>query len=146
MKRQLTAEQTKARDERRASFRKLCKTIADMGESERLALAAKIGVVTCEGHELSFHNQCLLALQMPQASVVGGFRQWIKAGRAVQKGQHGAMIWVPIGGKKSEPGTTPDASNGEPDDTRFIMATIFDVSQTAEIETGKPETAELIAA
>lgn len=157
MKKQLTSVQIAARDERRAKFRSLCTQISKMGEAERLLLASKMpGVVTCEGHALSLHNCCLLALQCPSATIVGGFKQWQKQGRAVTKGEHGFMIWVPIGGRKlgEQSATVPaavesGASSGEPDETRFIMATIFDVAQTHEIETSAPqssETAELIAA
>lgn len=157
MKKQLTAAQIAARDERRAKFRGLCKQIANMGETERLILAAKMpGVVTCEGHALSLHNCCLLALQCPSATIVGGFKQWQRQGRAVTKGEHGHMIWVPTGapklGERSEPAALVEpGANGssEPSEHHFIMATIFDVSQTHEIETTQPEPStvgELIAA
>jgi len=143
MKRTLTPDQIAARDERRAKFRNICKQVAQMGETERLTLAAKMpGILTCEGHELSFHNVCLLALQCPSATIIGGFRQWIKQGRAVMKGQHGSTIWAPINGRPY-PGTNtgrPDQFTkyeypDEPDETRFIMASVFDISQTQEIET-----------
>lgn len=141
MKRQLTPAQIEARDKRRAQFRGLCKQVANMGETERLALASRMaGMVTCEGHALSLHNCCLLALQCPAATIVGGFKQWQRQGRAVTKGEHGFMIWVPIGGKKSDGASTLASAEGtEPDETRFLMATIFDVSQTHEIESSVPE-------
>ncbi len=139
MKRELTPAQIEARDKRRAQFRSICKQVADMGETARLTLAAKMQglLVTCEGHSLSLHNCCLIALQMPAATILGGFKQWQKQGRAVTKGQHGLMIWVPISGNKKEaPASTPTATTDgtEPDETRFIMATMFDISQTHEIE------------
>jgi hypothetical protein len=118
----------------------LVKQVADMTEEQKAALVARIGAVpTCEGHALSLANTMLLLMQMPNVSMVGGFRQWLRAGRCVQKGQHGAMIWIPLGKRK----------NGEPDATdeedpieeapktngngkgRFIIGTVFDISQTA---------------
>ena len=118
----------------------MCKQIADMGESGQAVLAAKLHgqVVTCEGHALSFHNSCLLALQLPGATVVGGFRQWINAGRAVVKGQHGAMIWVPVGRPTLEaglPGASAETQGEDGDKPGFIMGMVFDIGQTQEIET-----------
>lgn len=147
MKRQLTPEQIEKRDARRAKFRVLVKQVADMGDSERAMLAARMGnLVTCEGHVLSIHNSCLLATQCPTATVVGGFRQWLKHGRAVIKGQHGAMIWVPVGGRNNDvplDGSTSNSAvvDGQPSgdsDRRFIIGTVFDISQTQEIEAGHP--------
>lgn len=139
MKRQLTAEQIAKRDERRATFRALWKRVADMPELERIQVTNKLGLITCEGHQFSLGNMMLIALQNPHASVLGGFRQWINHGRAVRKGEHGCMIWVPIGGGKAE--TAMDAApasqpTGDGDnETRFIIGTVFDISQTDEIQT-----------
>lgn len=133
MKKQLTAEQIAKRDERRAKFKALWKTVAEMPEPDRVAMANKAGIRTCEGHALSARNQCLIALQCPAASIVGGFRQWIKQGRAVMKGQHGAMIWVPTGGRTAAPadGSTEPTTAG--DEVRFCIGTVFDIGQTVEI-------------
>jgi hypothetical protein len=137
MKRQLTAEQTAKRDERRAKFKALWKQVAAMPELERVHLAAQYGFRTVEGRELSLCNSMLIALQLPGASVLGGFRQWIKAGRCVRKGQHGAMIWVPTGCRKAgEPAESPingsPVPDGEGQDTRFMIGTVFDIAQTEE--------------
>ena len=126
MKRTLTAEQQAARDERRAKFRKLAKQVADMEPEQRSQLAMKMPVVTVEGRTLSPFNCCLITSQNPTATVVGGFRQWIASGRAVRKGEHGLCLWVPTGKKAPE---------GEPDEVHFLIGTVFDVSQTDEIET-----------
>lgn len=136
MKRELTAEQQAARDERKAKFRSLWKQVAAMPVERRVLLSRQYGFRTCEGHELSLGNQMLVALQHPTASVLGGFLQWLKHGRAVKKGEHGVMIWVPTGGRKAE--VTAEGAepvNGESEDeTRFIIGTLFDVSQTGEVE------------
>jgi len=81
MKRQLTAEQEAARKARKEKFGALWKQVAAMPELERVQLAMRLGIVTCEGHELSLCNTMLIALQNPTASIVGGFRQWLKHGR-----------------------------------------------------------------
>lgn len=92
-------------------------------------IATKFGIVTIEGHVLSVFNQCFLYFQSGEMerppSVVGGFRQWLKAGRCVKLGQHGMIIWVPSS-KKDD--------NGLVTDTNFFTATVFDISQTKEIE------------
>lgn len=91
-----TPEQHAAALERRAAMRKLAKQISDMVPAQRAELAARFPVVTIEGRALSVFNSCLVATQSPNATVVGGFRQWIKAGRGVRKGEHGMAIWVPL--------------------------------------------------
>lgn len=146
MKRNLTPEQAAARDARKAKFKTLWKQVAAMPELERISLSNKLGLVTCEGHALSIGNQMLVALQCPSASVLGGFRQWLKHGRCVRKGEHGAMIWVPTGGRTNTTpldGTTGNSAvvDGEPaeaSDRRFIIGTVFDISQTEELEAEHP--------
>lgn len=148
MKRQMTAEQQAKHAERKAKFRALWKTVANMPELDRIQLSNKLGLVTCEGHSLSIGNQMLIALQCPTATVLGGFRQWLKHGRAVRKGEHGCMIWVPCGGRKNDlplDGTTSgvsavaDGAPSDADDTRFIIGTVFDIAQTQEVETGSAD-------
>ena len=129
MKRTVTPEQQQAALERRQKFYALAKSISDMPEGERTALAAKFPVIaTVEGRALSLHNQILVASQCPSATLVGGFRQWIAAGRAVMKGEHGLMIWIPRIPKQDDSGEI----GGE---VRFIIGTVFDVSQTIEVQT-----------
>jgi len=127
MKRQLTQEQIQARDERRAQFRAIWKQVAAMPETERLAMAAKYGYRTCEGHAFSVANTMLIAFQ-GGGSVFGGFRQWQKFGRAVRKGEHGRAIFIPLGHKAI------DQASGEAstvmDESRFGTAYVFDISQT----------------
>jgi hypothetical protein len=133
-RRQPTPEQRAATEARRERFRALAKRISEMSETERADLAARMGsVVTIEGRVLSVHNTCLIAAQNPVATVVGGFAQWLKHGRAVKKGQHGLMIWVPIAARKGdEPAPEPAGDAESNDGPRFIMGTVFDVSQTEE--------------
>ena len=138
MKRQLTEEQKAKSAERKAKFRALWKTVAATPELERIQKFGKLGIITVEGHELSLANMMLVAMQKPGATVVGGFRQWIKQGRAVRKGEHGAMIWCPTE-KKVEKGTmnpAGEAGSVEAMETHFIIGTVFDIGQTDEIEVG----------
>jgi hypothetical protein len=135
MKRKLTPEQETARDERKLRFRALVKQIANMPELERVQLSNKFSVVTCEGRALSLHNTLLLALQCPTATVVGGFRQWLKQGRAVRKGEHGSTIWIPrLKGKES---AEPAAADAVEPELSFLTGTVFDVGQTEPVQDTK---------
>jgi len=101
-----------------------------MPKEKQEEIAVKLGTVTCEGHRLSTHNMIFLFCQDQGAhplAMVGGFRQWKKAGRQVQKGEHAAgYIYVPLGVKKD---------GEETDGVRFRLVPVFDVTQTEEIET-----------
>lgn len=166
--RTLTEEQKAKAQERRERFKALWKTISDMTDEQRQAIADKYGFVSCEGHSYSPNNHMLIAMQCPTASVLGGFRQWIKQGRAVRKGEHGIMIWVKSGERKGEApqaqAEEPSAveahdilsdapvTPGKPNGKRrsgFIVGTVFDISQTAEIggqETENKQELESVAA
>ena len=124
-RRQPTEAQKQATQEKRAKMRLLAAQIAKLSDVQRQEIVDRLGLVTVEGRSLSVHNQCMLALQVPEASVVGGFRQWQLAGRMVIKGQHGACIWIPIGTHKGE------GEDEATDPTGFTLATVFDISQTA---------------
>lgn len=138
----LTPEQIAARDARRTKFRDLARRVAKMSDAERAELVSRMpAIVTIEGRALSPFNSCLIAFQNPNASLVGGFRQWIAQGRAVKKGEHGAMIWVPCGKGASAGDGTPGGeqpAEGGSDGPRFITGTVFDVTQTKEIEGDAP--------
>ena len=108
--------------ERKAAFAELTRKIAAMDDIQRAQLAATMPVITVAGHALSAHNACLIAMQCHSATVVGGFRQWIAAGRCVRKGESGMMILVPAARK--------DADTGEPGKTFFVRGYVWDVSQT----------------
>ena len=138
---QPTPAQKQAAAERRNRIRTLAAELAAMNDAQRAALADRLGaVVTIEGHPLSVGNTLMLALQMPAATVVGGFRQWKRAGRQVSKGTHGAGIWVPLKGRKAAEADPEDSQYDDPAETttvdrpRFTLATVFDVSQTEPVE------------
>ncbi len=123
----ITPEQKAKAEEKRAKFRAMVRQVAAMSEAERQAMSDRIGaVVTCEGRALSPRNTMLAYMQFPGVSMVGGFKQWIRQGRCVAKGQHGISIWIPCAGKKSD--------EGEEGEMYFTSGTVFDISQTQAIE------------
>jgi hypothetical protein len=124
-RRQLTAAQQAASEERRQRMQAIAGKIAAMPEDARAALAAQCPIVTIEGRALSIHNACMVAVQCPNATIVGGFQQWRKAGRFVRKGEHGLAIWIPK--LKTGDDAPADAESAE---RWFILGTVFDVSQT----------------
>ena len=134
MRKQATVEQKAKAAEKRANMRAIAARISKMSDSERAELSARLpGIVTIEGRALSMHNQFMLAFQMPSATVVGGFRQWKKAGRSVMKGQHGACIWFPLGDHNKQDGSEDSSAAGdEKSSCRFGLATVFDVTQTED--------------
>lgn len=135
MRKQPTAEQKAKAEARRARFRDLAKSVAEMTDEQRQQIVDKFGaVVTCEGRVLSHFNTCLLFSQTDgKASMVGGFNQWKDKGRSVKKGEHGLMIWIPSmrGQTEAAVDAPTDSEAAKPG---FIMGTVFDVMQTEEIE------------
>lgn len=91
-----------------------------------MEFANRAGLRTIESRPLSHFNSCLVMRQLPQATILGGFRQWKGKGRSVRKGEHGATIFVPIGSKNDAGDIT--------ERTGFVFGTLFDISQTEEIE------------
>ena len=120
--------------ERKAKVSQLAKQLKAMTESQKADFVGKVGaIVTIEGHALSRNNTCLLLLQQNGTvpTVVGGYRQWQRAGRQVCKNQHGSIIWFPrIQGRTEE---DPGELQG------FMLATVFDISQTKEIGASEVE-------
>ena len=107
-------------------MRQLARQVSRMTEDERRELAERCHPTTIEGHPLSLHNACMIYYQNHSATIVGGYRQWLAAGRHVRKGEHGLGIWCPMVRK---------AKDGDADQTeeiRFRIVTVFDVSQTDE--------------
>ena len=129
MKRKLTDEQLQASTERRERFKGFAATVAKMTEDERWAMALKMPVVTIEGKALSHANACLIALQAPGATIVGGFRQWRTAGRFVRRGEKGLCLWVPT--FKAGSDDTPQPGSDTEVKRRFIVGTVFDIGQTS---------------
>jgi len=124
----MTPEQQAAYEERREQIRAVTKKISDLSPEEREDMAREIGtILTCERRALSPFNCCMLAFQRPDATIVGGFRQWQQVGRKVKKGERGCYIWIPLG-DRSTPG------EAVPDERRFKLVAVFDVSQTEPLD------------
>jgi hypothetical protein len=118
------------RQEKKEKVIRIRKTLSEMSEEQRQAIADKFGIVTVEGHLLTPHNQCFLVAQSEiNFSIVGGFQQWKKAGRIVRKGEHGFLIFVPS--KAKQENNSEMISDEE--DVHFFTATVFDISQTEVI-------------
>ena len=124
-----TPEQVEASKARRLQLYQLSKQLSALTSDQLFDLALRSPVITCEERPLSPFNQCLITLQCPTATVVGGLQQWRKAGRQVRKGSHGFGIWVPRYKPEQEPGPTAVVS----EDQKFLLVTIFDILQTQEI-------------
>ncbi len=128
------------RQEKKEKIIRIRKTLSEMSEKQRQAIADKYGIVTVEGHLLTPHNQCFLVAQLASLdasrsgskinfTIVGGFQQWKKAGRIVRKGEHGFLILVPS--KTNSEENSEMVSDYE--DVHFYSATVFDISQTEVI-------------
>ena len=99
-----------------------------------------------EGHMLSGKNISFLKFQAGDKinfTVVAGYRQWLKFDRQVRKGQHGFWIFIPamIKTKIEENGSSRTVEEFD----RFLMAKVFDISQTLDINSmgNEPSDSEL---
>ena len=132
----------KRSDEERKAWReamnRLIKQVGAMSAEEREQVAARLGIVTSDGHVLSFYNQCFLAAQgAGSATIVAGFQQWRRAGRCVRKGEHSCgVIYVPTGKRRSEDSEDEEAPSSPADreSVRFMLVPVFDVSQTDALQ------------
>ena len=119
----------KQKAEKRAKLKAFQSKIKSMTDDELQEIVKAHGaIVTIEGHSLSFKNSLMCIWQHSEVSVVGGFQQWKRAGRVVKKGERGIAIYIPCNRKKD------DESNS--DDIYFSTSTVFDISQTQELEGG----------
>jgi hypothetical protein len=121
--------------ERQAKLKALRERLANLTDEEKQALTNRGIIATIEGRQLSLHNTFMVYLQCNgnSPSVVGGFKQWRKAGRTVKRGEHGYTIMFPVGTKDEETGEITEA-------TSFYTATVFDISQTELLDQERPET------
>ena len=139
LRRQPTAAQREAAAHRKALARSLAAKIRAMSPDELNRYVQAAPVATIDGRVLSVRNQAMCIMQLDQPTIVGGFRQWKQAGRAVCKGQHGAAILYPRGAPKTADSPDPDEDAAP---VSFGLGTVFDVSQTAEIQTATTQAAD----
>jgi len=81
-------------------------------------------ITTIDGATLSSRNTHEVLANLPTATKVGGFRQWLAAGRVVAKGETAIWIWAPAARRKGDEAKGP----------RFLRVPVFDISQTVEKE------------
>jgi hypothetical protein len=127
---------TKETNPNREKARSLARQIAGMTDEQKAQWMARVPILTMDRRPLSGKNHMLVAMQCADATMVGGFRQWLAAGRAVRKGETAIYIFVPSSAR-SAPGAdaeTGGADAGGAETVRFLMAPVFDVSQTDAIE------------
>lgn len=112
---------------RQAKVQQLREMLTKLSDDQKQKLLDRGLVATIEGRTLSPHNTILVHIQSSNGgpTVVGGYKQWQKAGRRVEKGQHGLMIWFPVGPKDQDDNVIK--ADG------FYTGTVFDISQTSEI-------------
>lgn len=67
-----------------------------------------------------------LILAASGATNVAGYREWKQLGRQVRKGEHGIKLAAPV--------VVKDKDTGEPKVVNVKTATVFDISQTDELE------------
>ena len=111
-----------------------------MSDAERIAVAERLPVVlTVEGHPLSVRNSILLHWQSTAApTLVGGFKQWIGAGRCVCKGEKALYILHPCARKA-------EGDGDDKADLWFREAAVFDITQTCELGAVKADPAPVSA-
>lgn len=91
------------------------------GRSERLERYLEF---TSRFHKYSLHNQMLIFLQCPHATVVAGYRKWQDMGYQVAKGEKGIRILAP------RPYQVVDEETQEVhEQVKFVSVSVFDVSQ-----------------
>jgi hypothetical protein len=102
-------------------------------------------VMNPDGRILSDANIVFLAWQSRiHFTIVAGFRQWLKHGRCVKKGEHGQCIFIPAMNK--EKNKNADGSETVTEELqRFLTATVFDISQTFEITEKRQKSAEMMS-
>jgi antirestriction protein ArdC len=87
-------------------------------------------------HRYSLSNSCLLAMQMPEATLVAGFRRWLALGYCVRKGEKALRIWQPVPPSKRQLAEwrAGGSLEAEKPRVRFTLGAVFDRSQVAPLD------------
>jgi hypothetical protein len=117
--------------ETRSEFMTYFKTLT---EFELAEFAENFPVCNPAGHVLTVKNIAFLKFQNIEDwnfTVVAGFQQWKRFGRQVKKGVHGFWIFIPkmTRTKVENNGATTTLEDCE----GFLMARVFDISQTFDV-------------
>jgi hypothetical protein len=95
-------------------------------------------------HTYSLTNQLLIALAMPEATRVAGFKAWLKLGYCVRRGEQAVIrIWMPIPPSKTQLAAW-EAAGSDPANkprTRYRLGPVWDRSQVEPL----PPPAEPVA-
>ena len=125
----LTPEERKER--LRAAHQQLAESVARLMTAEGWQAAMQRRAWM---RRYSFRNFMLILQQCPDATDVRSLREWNAAGRRVRKGEHSIKIWAPSIRKRdpSAAASGDEAGRDEEDRAavRFILVSVFDVSQT----------------
>lgn len=119
---------------RKEHIREVAKGLAKLSDEEKKELCKLVSVANVEGRTLSLNNTCLLAAQNPTVTIVGGFKQWIKQGRCVKKGEKALYIWFPVQKKDKAGNPVFVAATEDPLSPFFLLGAVFDISQTQETD------------
>ncbi len=134
MKRKISHEQIEKKKE---LMKNLLSLLKSLDENQRQQLAEQFPLINPEGHLFSPANVCLIVFQNENnisLTVLAGFKQWINKGRVVKKGEHGFTIFYPS--QKSKNGNSQNADDENAtiaDNLRYFTTTVFDISQTEEL-------------
>lgn len=139
-KEKASTEKVRAWEEKRAKVREFVKAITGLSAEEREVVARQYPIFLLGDEERGTRpaspcNQILVGYQKPDATMVGGYQQWIAHGRRVRTGETSLLIWRPIFPGKEKEGA-------ETDEKKFILVNVFDVSQTEPIAVLVGERAE----
>lgn len=81
-------------------------------------------------HNYSWSNRLLIWAQMPEATLVSGFKAWNKKGRHIKKGEKGITIFAPCTKKVEKTNELGEKEVKTVCTGKFFTTTVFDVSQT----------------
>jgi len=101
---------------------------AETDEVKQSEEFTKFVEVMSKFHKYSFHNQMLIMIQNPDATLVAGYKAWQKMGRQVQKGEKSIRILAPGQSKRIE--TDDNGDETEKMVRYFFSVSVFDISQT----------------
>lgn len=89
---------------------------------------------TASFHQYSLNNRMLIFAQMPSATYVAGYQDWLKKGRQVRKGETGLKVFGWAGKKITETDKVTGKETERIIPLRPPILSVFDVSQTDPIE------------
>ena len=119
---------TMTKEEKTLKIKALVEKVSAMSEEQKKALVERFGAVaTVEGKVLSLHNSCMVISQCAEPEttlLVGGYQQWLKAGRQVKKGEKALYILAPRMGKNDK---DESVCKG------FTTIAVFSLDQTEEL-------------